>query len=465
MVMVVPNFICLQVPFRSSREATIASLVKAFPDEEKAIRRYFDLVEDSRRNMRGFVGLKFLPSWLGSLLVSTGMVHKYTDFFTYASQSTRSVLENITSNAALRAVLAYNFGDYGTIPRHSPFSMHAALQNHFLKGVSYPINGSSEIAYTIIPTITKAGGAVFVRAEVDGIVTNDTGSIATGVRIKRDGRVLSAPIIISDAGMFNTTTKLLPLPAAKRMAPMMQHVQHGTGGLSVYVGLKGTAAELGVEGKHYWVMWTEEGKEDVDRIVEEYLDRPAERMASAGPLPLLFISFPSAKDPLWEQKHPGKTTATIVTFANYKWFEPWEENRVMHRGKDYDKLKQAIGELAWKQTVALFPQLRDKVEYFDVGTPITNRYYLAAMKGEMYGSDHDLNRFTPAGAVALRPETAISNLFLTGQDVFNCGFAGASFGGLLCASTVLHRNLYEDLLRLKKQSPPSIPGDKSKQQQ
>jgi hypothetical protein len=49
-------------------------------------------------------------------------------------------------------------------------------------------------------------------------------------------------------------------------------------------------------------------------------------------IPMLFISFPSAKDPLWETKHPGKSTATIVTFANYSWFEKWEENRVMHRG-------------------------------------------------------------------------------------------------------------------------------------
>ena len=48
-----------------------------------------------------------------------------------------------------------------------------------------------------------------------------------------------------------------------------------------------------------------------------------------------------------------------------------------------------IGELIWKQTVALFPQLRDCVEYFDVGTPVTNRYYIRANKGEMYGLDHN----------------------------------------------------------------------------
>ena len=106
--------------------------------------------------------------------------------------------------------------------------------------------------------------------------------------------------------------------------------------------------------------------------------------------------------------------------------------------------------MMWKQCVQLFPQLANKVSYFNVGTPVSNLYYLNASAGEMYGCDHNLARFTAETTVALRPETAIKNLFLTGQDIFTCGFAGATFGGLLCASKVLNRNLYEDLMVLKK---------------
>ena len=57
-----------------------------------------------------------------------------------------------------------------------------------------------------------------------------------------------------------------------------------------------------------------------DAMQCRYMGR-TQQGAAKGVVPLLFISFPSAKDPLWAEKHPGKSTATIVTFANYDWFK------------------------------------------------------------------------------------------------------------------------------------------------
>ena len=136
-----------------------------------------------------------------------------------------------------------------------------------------------------------------------------------GVKMKRDGQELRAPIIISDAGLFNSA-QLLPLKARPRLDPMLRHVEHGNGGFSVYVGLKGTAEELGVSGKHYWAMWTKDGAEDLDEITHSYLQR-SQKNATDGPVPMLFISFPSAKDPLWNKKHPGKSTASTEKIFCY----------------------------------------------------------------------------------------------------------------------------------------------------
>lgn len=293
-----------------------------------------------------------------------------------------------------------------------------------------------------------------MRGEVEAIVTNENGDAAVGVKMKRGGDIIRAPIIISDAGLYNTVQDLLP----KQSYPMFKHLFNGTrsgmGGMSVYIGLNGTAEELGLNGKHYWAFWVPDGKENLDKATNDYMSKPSATEAAKEPVPLLFISFPSAKDPTWASRHPGKSTATVVTVASYSWFEKWENERIMHRGKEYINAKQALGEMIWKQTMALFPQLKGKVQYFDVGTPVTNKYYLAANKGEMYGMDHNIERFSPSSSVELRPETPMKNLYLTGQDIFNCGFVGAAFGGLLCASSVLGRNVYEDLNNLKKKSPP-----------
>jgi all-trans-retinol 13,14-reductase len=176
---------------------------------------------------------------------------------------------------------------------------------------------------------------------------------------------------------FFQVNKLLPSLAKPKVSPALSHVRPGMGGMSVYVGLNGTNAELELQGKQFWALWTKEGREDLDGMVSRYLQRPRSSAADS-PIPLLFISFPSAKDPLWDSRHPGKSTCTIVTVGNFDWFAEYENKRVMHRGKEYDDFKQALGQLIWRQTLALFPHLKDRVEYFDVATPVTNNYYLAA---------------------------------------------------------------------------------------
>ena len=65
--------------------------------------------------------------------------------------------------------------------------------------------------------------------------------------------------------------------------------------------------------------------------------------------------------------------------------------------------------------------------------------------------DHDVNRFSLEAMADLRPDFGIPGLYITGQDVFTCGFNGALFGGVLCASAILKRNLVNDLLTLTEQ--------------
>ena len=91
----------------------------------------------------------------------------------------------------------------------------------------------------------------------------------------------------------------------------------------------------------------------------------------------------------------------------------------------------------------------EPLKYF-LGTPVTNKYYLAQPHGELYGLDHTATRMSPWVSAQLRPKTDISGLYLTGQDIMSCGFTGALYAGLLTASSVLGRNCMSDLIRLHK---------------
>ena len=123
----------------------------------------------------------------------------------------------------------------------------------------------------------------------------------------------------------------------------------------------------------------------------------------------------------------------------------------MHRGDEYEELKNRIGNRMWEQVCRFHPNLKEKVEYFDIGTPLTNQYYIAASRGELYGADHNVERFSPQSVLNLRAETSVKGLFLTGQDILSCGFTGGLFAGFVSASAILQRNIMTDLLTLKKQ--------------
>lgn len=113
------------------------------------------------------------------------------------------------------------------------------------------------------------------------------------------------------------------------------------------------------------------------------------------------------------------------------------------------------------QVLHMFPQLEGHVQYFDVGSPLSNVFYLGTTKGEVYGVDHNTTRFSMEAMTRMRPDVGIPGLFLTGQDVLACGFSGALYGGLFCAMSIVKRNLIEDLAKLSKQAKKELRAKKA----
>ena len=69
----------------------------------------------------------------------------------------------------------------------------------------------------------------------------------------------------------------------------------------------------------------------------------------------------------------------------------------------------------------------------EAATPLTQRRFVGAVDGSMYGAEMTVERF---GSDALRLRTAVPGLLLAGQDVMGPGVQAAFMGGLMAAATV-----------------------------
>ncbi len=409
--------------FPTGAENFRAQLKRYFPRDTAAIDRYLNAVRDSNRASGLYFTEKALPRPIAAL---AGPLLR-RPYLRWAGRTTLDVLREFTNNEELIGVLTAQWGDYGLPPAQSSFAIHALIAEHYFDGASYPIGGSSRIAETITPVIEAAGGRILASAEVTEILL-DKGR-AVGVRMA-DGRELRAPIVISDAGARNTFERLLPAPppALDKLRAELRAVPPSMAHLSLYVGLKHTAAELGLSGTNLWIHPTANHDANLQRFSAD----------PNAPFPVLFISFPSAKDPDFDRRHPGRATLEIVTAAPYDWFARWEDSRWRRRGDGYNDFKQQLAGRLQAELERHVPAVKGKIDYAELSTPLSTRHFMNYERGEAYGLSATPDRFKLR---ALRPQTPIPGLYLTGQDVVSLGVAGALFGGVIAASAVLGGNM------------------------
>ena len=409
--------------FVAGRDAFLARMQRDFPEEAQALERYVALVRRVARRSGRFFASKALPAPLEGLL---GPLLR-RGFLRHARRTTADVLAELTPNRRLRTVLAGQFGDYGLPPGRSSFGVHALVARHYLWGAAFPIGGAAAIAAGIAPLIEHHGGRIVVGAEVEQIRVEQ--GRATGVRLA-GGRELAAPLVVSDAGLWNTYHRLLPADCVERLAlaDAADAVPRSAAHVCLYLGFNGTAEELGLPRANLWVYPGDD---------QDAAWRAAEEDAEA-PLPVVFISFPSAKDPTFQERCPGRATVELVTFAPYRHFARWEDGAWRRRGPDYDALKARYSERLLDVLDRHLPHLRGRIDFSELSTPLSTRHFTAYERGEIYGLDHSPARFAQRH---LRPRTPVRGLYLCGQDVVTCGVAGAMAGGVLSASAILGRNL------------------------
>ncbi|WP_394838805.1 NAD(P)/FAD-dependent oxidoreductase [Pendulispora rubella] len=410
--------------FRTGVETLKDDLSRAFPSEARAIGSYFDTVRRAARSADKFFLQRIVPKWLGWLL------HPVLGrpFQRYAGRTTLSMLRSWTRNERLIGVLTGQWGNYGLPPERSSFGMHALVADYYLEGASYPVGGASRLASTIMPVIEAVGGDVWTSTPVANILVRDGKAI--GVRTEA-GLEVFAPCIVSNAGVETTLNQLLPVsPRAERSACPPP----STGHIALYLGLSGTASELGLGSSNLWV----HAGYDHDATTRAFERNPQ------APFPLVYINSPSAKDPDWERRHPGISTVVAIVPASFAPFARWSGTRWAKRGREYIDYKAWLTERLLAIVCRELPGVKGRILHQELSTPLSTVHFTGHAAGAMYGFEHSPQRFHTRW---LRSASPVPGLFFVGQDVVTVGVGASLMSGVLASSVILRRNVLGDVLR------------------
>jgi all-trans-retinol 13,14-reductase len=413
--------------FVRGKEQLRATLKARFPREGHTIDRYFKALKAANQATALYYVEKSIPAGVARViggLLRARCLH-------WARQTTAQVLAKIGASPELAGLLTAQWGDYGLTPAESSFAIHATIAAHYLEGASYPVGGAEQIAASILPQIGRGGGQVVTSAEVAQILVQ-SGKV-TGVELA-DGRQILAPLVVSDAGAMNTFFRLLPAttPEADGLRAKLRTFAPSMAHLNLFVGLNGSSQELALSGTQLWVY----PGCDHDAEKQRFAADPSSEF------PALFISFPSAKDPEFDQKHPGHATAEMVAPVPYEFFAHWAGTRWMKRGAEYEAFKQQWTERLTAELVRHFPQLAGRIAHAELSTPLSTQHFMNFRHGEVYGIPATPERYLLR---ELGARTPIAGLLLTGADVAGAGVTGALYGGAIAAGLALRRNLMDVL--------------------
>lgn len=117
-----------------------------------------------------------------------------------------------------------------------------------------------------------------------------------------------------------------------------------------------------------------------EQHMQDFMDDP-----DANDIPLTYISFPSAKDPSFAERYPGRATIEIVAPGPFEWYADWADKTWGKRGADYEAKKEHYAQRLLAKLYEKFPHLEGKIDYYELSTPLSTSHFCRYRQGEIYG--------------------------------------------------------------------------------
>lgn len=263
--------------------------------------------------------------------------------------------------------------------------------------IDYPIGGSQAIVDALVRGLTACGGKLKLGTHVEKILVK-SGKV-TGVCC-RNGEIFQAPIVISNATIWDTYTQLIDpqdLPENYRKhcleTPAVESFMH------LHLGIRAEGLET-LTGHHVVVH-----NSDVDITV---------------PGNTCMISIPS----VWDKNlaPPGYHVIHAYTLEP---FLGWQKD------KFYSQKKREKAEPLYRALERIIPDLKERIHLELIGTPLTHARFLRRYQGT-YGPAIASGQGTFPG-----PFTPIQGLYRVGDSTLpGIGVPAVAASGILCANSL-----------------------------
>jgi all-trans-retinol 13,14-reductase len=443
-----PNY--SSYPFVSGATPTVDGILDRVDPGNEVLREraltYMKICQDINSGFTALGASRLLPSWLQFLVRE-----KVQRLMKYASFTVRDVQHAVLtlgyspgqllsaeklpkapegadpdpSIRRLKGILCHPIGDYAVQPREATMAAHGVTMAHYMDGGAYTVGATNGISIKNLSMVRNFGGEVLVDATVRSIIIEH--GRAVGVRVSNTSDLekckdseeevpmveIRAKNVVCATSIYNLYTKFLPqdLPIVKQFKdPERRTVRQSNGHVFLFCKIKGDATELKLPTHNLWYF----NNYDLDSAFDEYWKTPTEVRP-----PTVYIGFPCTKDTTWKRRFPGISNCILISDGLYEWFEKWADKPSRNRGADYMRFKEQLTNHLLDILYESVPQVRDKVEFHHLGTPLSEVYYLASFRGGSYGTKCLPEMFAPINRQwTTTPHTSVKGLYLAGSDAF-----------------------------------------------
>ena len=389
-------------------------LIKAFPKEEIGIKKYFNVFDKITNATEASLSRGAGP--LGML----GFLLKHPVMLKYGRATYQKLLDEVTTDKLLQAVLSAQSATYGLPPAKVSALTPLLVLNHFINGTYYPKGGSGAFRDTFFAALQSHGAQTKKLKKVIGIEKK-----AGEFLVKIDsGEQYTAKVVVSNADPVLTLGRLVdPEIIPSKIQKRVSRLRPSIGAFYTFIGTDLDLPSLGITSANIH----HHDDIDINRIYDK-----ANASLMQENVPALFITSPSVKDPEGGHTPQDRHTVVIITIVDYDSFEKWAGSPPMKRGEDYEALKDRIGNSTVKAAEKYIPNLSGHLDHVEYATPLSNEYWVNAVRGGIYGPEHTPDQ---VGSGRFDSFTAgIEGLFLVGAGtlgagVFTCVASGVLAGG------------------------------------